>query len=87
MLTEEGEEEICAPYYTMTKAGTKRLIYVLEDTIWITVHPAKSRDLSEIEDDVIAKDFEEFTETQIDNIKSVESQAEDFIKYLSEEEK
>ena len=56
-MTEEGETRISAPYYGITNAGTKRVIYVHEDTIFVTVHPTSSKDLDEIEEEIIAKDF------------------------------
>lgn len=65
VLTEKGIEDIVAPYYTLTTPATKRLIYVLEDTVWITVHATESQDLEVIEKEVIAKDFAEFNEEQI----------------------
>ena len=33
-----GVVEISAPYDGSTKAGTRRLLYILEDTHWITYH-------------------------------------------------
>ena len=59
VLTEDGVIEIQAPFQGMTKPGTKRLIYVHEDTVWITVHATKLKDMLEIEDEIIAKDFDE----------------------------
>ena len=56
-LTEEGETRISAPYYGITNDGTKRVIYVHEDTIFVTVHPTSAKDLEEIEEEIIAKDF------------------------------
>lgn len=35
---ENGVTEIIAPYEGSTKAGTRRLIYILKDTHWITYH-------------------------------------------------
>lgn len=57
VTTEEGQVEIQAPYWGMTKAGTKRALMILEDTTWITCHATKSRDLKVIEKKVIAKTF------------------------------
>lgn len=65
VLTEKGVEDIVAPYYTMTTPATKRLIYVQEDTVWITVHATESQDLEVIEEELIAKDFAEFNEEQV----------------------
>lgn len=59
IITEEGIIRIKAPYQGITKAGTKRLIYIHEDTTWTTVHVTKSRDLREIEKEIIAKNYNE----------------------------
>ena len=58
VLTEEGEVTIKAPYHGITPAGTKRLLYVHEDTVWITVHSTESTDLDEIEKEIILPTFE-----------------------------
>ena len=34
-----------APYKGVTQSGTKRLLYIHEDTTWITFHPTDSDDL------------------------------------------
>lgn len=60
IATEKGIEQIEAPYQGMTKAGTKRAIYVLEDVTFITVHATDKTDLDEIEDEIISKNFDEF---------------------------
>ena len=59
VVTEEGTQCIEAPYWGITKAGTKRAIHVKEDTVWVTVHsnPSNTQDLEEIEKDVIANSF------------------------------
>ena len=59
ILTEEGIVRLKGPYQGITKAGTKRVIYTHEDTIWTTVHVTAETDLSKIEEEVIAKDFDE----------------------------
>jgi hypothetical protein len=56
-LTEKGETRISAPYYGITDVGTKRVIYVHEDCSFVTVHPTSSKNLDEIEEEIIAKDF------------------------------
>lgn len=59
ILTEHGIEKITAPYSGITKAGTKRIIYHHDEVVLTTVHSTNSLDLKEIENEVIAKDFNE----------------------------
>lgn len=60
IVTEKGIKLVKAPYQGMTKAGTKRAIYAIEDVIFITVHVTENTDLDEIEDEIISKNFEEY---------------------------
>lgn len=60
VATEDGVEIIQAPYQGMTQAGTKRALYIHEDMIWITVHVTNETDLEKIEEEIIAKDFNEY---------------------------
>lgn len=56
VLTEEsGWVELRAPHTGVTKPGTRRVLYILEDTIWTTYHPTTLTDLGEIEDALIEK--------------------------------
>ena len=57
--TENGVEELVAPYQGVTPAGTKRGIQVLEDTIWVTIHVTDETDLYKIEEQIIAKSFDD----------------------------
>jgi hypothetical protein len=59
VLTDEGETTIKAPFAGMTKAGTKRVIYVHERTVWITVHAISKTNLKDIEEEIISKTFDE----------------------------
>ncbi|MFA6067523.1 MAG: hypothetical protein WC810_02980 [Janthinobacterium sp.] len=66
VLTEEGPKRIKAPYYMITPAGTKRIVYVHEDTVWVTVHKTDKTDLVKIEEEIIAKSFDELPDKVID---------------------
>jgi len=57
ILSEHGVQHITAPANGITEAGTQRLIYVHEDSVFITVHATKETDIKKIEEEVIAKDF------------------------------
>jgi hypothetical protein len=61
--TEEGSVTYQAPLMMVSKAGTKRVVYTLEDTIWATVHLTDQTDLEKIEDEIIAKTYEEYDQT------------------------
>jgi hypothetical protein len=38
--------ELSAPYTGITLAGTRRVLYIVEDCIWTTYHPIKKMKLS-----------------------------------------
>jgi hypothetical protein len=62
VVTEFGRREIDAtrgPVTFTSDAGTKRALFVHEDTVWITVHRTDSTDLAEIEREIIAPDYPE----------------------------
>jgi len=59
ILTEEGVVRIKAPFYGITPAGTKRVIYAHEDIVFVTVHVTEETDLEKIEGQIIAKSFDE----------------------------
>lgn len=54
-------KRITAPCMMVTPAGTKRAVYVHEDTVWVTVHSNvdNETDLEKLESFLIAKDYED----------------------------
>jgi len=70
VLTETGSVRLKAPYYGITPAGTKRIVYIHEDCLWVTVHVTEKTDLAKIEDEIIAKSYDEFlTESDVLKLK------------------
>ena len=59
VMTEKGIFIITAPYQGITEPSTKRLLYMYEDTVWITVHATNETDLEKIEEQIIAKTFDD----------------------------
>ncbi len=58
MFTETGGLELLrGPCKMLSPAGTKRVLHVLEDTIWTVEHLTSSTDLSQIESEVIAESY------------------------------
>ena len=58
VYSEKGTEIIEAPYHGITDSGTKRLLYIPEECVWVTVHCTDKLTLAEVEEECIAKDFE-----------------------------
>ena len=59
VLTEDGLQLIEAPYHGITPAGTKRILYTHSETQWVTVHVTDETDVDKIEDEIIAKGFDD----------------------------
>ena len=57
VASDEGVEEIIGPRLMITKPGTKRALFIRETAVWATFHPTDKTDVDEIEEDIIAKDF------------------------------
>jgi len=72
ILTDNGVQHLKAPYSGMTKPGTKRVLYIHEDTVFVTVSVTDKTDIKEIEDEVIAKDFQDplITKADLDLLKN-----------------
>ena len=64
LATEEGPLFLEALKIMTSKAGTKRVVYAHTDTVWTTIHLTDKTDLAEIEEDIIAKTYEEFDALQ-----------------------
>lgn len=59
VVTEDGKETLEAPLTFISKAGIKRAVYAIEDTVWTTIHPTDKTNLEEVEEEVIAKSYNE----------------------------
>src|SRR5262249_32839921 len=65
VATEEGPRYYEAPCVFVSEAGVKRAGWVVEDTLWMTVHLTEKcgeEKLDEIEQELIAPTYEEFDE-------------------------
>lgn len=73
VVTESGgSERLKAPLSMISKAGTKRVVKALKDTVWITIHsnPTNTQNLTKLEEIVIANsygDYEKFIENKDKN--------------------
>lgn len=53
VLKPEEVTEIVAPYFGVTEPGTRRLLLILEDTVWATFHPTAKTTVEEVEAEII----------------------------------
>lgn len=60
VITESnGFEDLEAPYYGVSPAGTKRIVLTLEDTVWVTTHATDKKTREECEKDIAAETYED----------------------------
>ncbi len=63
IINNNGEiVEHIAPCYTISEPGSKRLIYALEDSIFVNVHknPSNTKNIEELEKDIVSFNTEEY---------------------------
>lgn len=70
LCTEEGAKEIEAPHYGVASAGTKRVAFALEDTIFVNVHPNPNneKNIEELENKFVVDSYKDY-----DNYKLLNS--------------
>jgi hypothetical protein len=68
VVTEFGSEIYTGPRIWVSEPGTKRAVYALEDTDWLTIHPNfdDTQDLEVLEKYVIAESFEDFDRLRLE---------------------
>lgn len=44
-----------APYMIKSNANTRKVAYILEDTVWTSIHRVNSENLEEIEEEILVK--------------------------------
>jgi hypothetical protein len=62
VFTEFGEKHLEGPVTFVSEIGLKRSVYAIEDTLWTTIHLTQfvgEENLSNIEEEVIAPDYEQ----------------------------
>lgn len=72
LLTEFGAERITAPWYTITMAGTKRILYTHSTTKFVTVHRSDHLDADSIREKLTFGSYSEVVKEfpEIEQIKS-----------------
>ena len=64
IATEDVTEDYIAPCYVVSTPGVKRVILANEDSIFVNIHknPSNTRDLDELEKEIVALNYEEYEE-------------------------
>lgn len=63
LISNNGEEiEHIAPCYTLSEPGSKRLIYAVEDSIFVNIHknPSNTRDVNKLEEEIVSMTQEQY---------------------------
>ena len=62
VATEDSIEEFLAPCYVLATSGSKRVIYAMEDSIFVNIHknPNNIKDIEKLELEIVSKTFEEY---------------------------
>jgi len=72
VLSVDGLMRVKAPFTFVAQAGAKRLIYAHEETVWTVVHGTSETDIEKIENEFIAKNYDE-VEASEEKLKLEES--------------
>jgi hypothetical protein len=64
VATEDDVEEFISPCYVLAKPGSKRVIYAMEDSIFVNIHknPNNTKDIDKLEKEIVSFTFEEYEE-------------------------
>ena len=63
-------KHIKAPYMVKSKANTRKIAYIIEDTVWTSIHRVTSTNLDDIEDEVIIKTSNEDLVKELNKLDS-----------------
>lgn len=67
VVTEHGVVEMRAPFMFKSPAGVRRALLIHEDMVWTTVHRSDHTDIDRLEEQLIAKDFDDPTLVELEH--------------------
>lgn len=64
IFTENGIQEIIAPYYGTSPSGTKRVVYAKEECVFVNVHPNadNTQDIEQLENKFVVPSLEDYNQ-------------------------
>lgn len=72
MATESGVQRLKAPYVVVSPPGVKRMVYTVTECTWVTVHGTSETDVDKIEEQFIAKTYDDVEELEVDHKNFIE---------------
>lgn len=66
IMEEGGTQRIEAPYWMMTKSGTRRFLYTHECCHFVTVHDTNKTNYVDAEEELLTDSFEGFVDSKLD---------------------
>ena len=63
LISNNGEEiDHIAPCYTISEPGSKRLIYAVEDSVFVNVHknPSNTKDIEQLQEEIVSITQEQY---------------------------
>ena len=78
VATFDGVKQYVGHNTFTSEPGIKRVVLALEDTLWTTYHPTEETDLEKIEDEVIAKSYDDtsFLESMMKYLQKIKDSGE-----------
>jgi hypothetical protein len=73
--TYEGVKSYMGPLTMTSPKGVKRVVYAHEETMWTTIHLTEETDLEKIEQEIIAKSYDDIPELEL--VKKMKELGED----------
>lgn len=68
VATNDGVERIVGPCTFVGKAGSKRALFMHEDTLWIAIHATDKETVEECEATLVTNDYEDFLRIQQESV-------------------
>ena|ERR1035437_7974699 len=56
-MKEGSPKHIVAPFFYVSKPGTKRAAYCHEEVTWLTIHPTNEKDIEKVEDEIFDRSY------------------------------
>lgn len=77
LFTKDGPKRIRAPFVFESSPGTKKLLYINEDTLWLTTHVMPKMDIAVIENTLTVDSFAEYDALMLERQRALTAQGDE----------